>query len=99
MIYSAIKILGGILLVIGSITNGKRNPQWSRIALFLAGAMAFTSGVLTVVRMSYGLDLSQRAYYLIKYFATVSGSVCLGVLLTLFLSGELSLRKWKSTHK
>jgi hypothetical protein len=96
LIVSAIvKIVGGLALAIGPRLKNYERPQWVLTALLITGLSAIISGMLFFVRFSFGSSLDTGTLFKISHFKSLFGGVGLGTLLTLFISGELSPRKWK----
>lgn len=88
-------IIGGLALAVGPRLKKYERPQWVFTALLIIGLSAIVSGLLFFVRFGFGTSLDAETLFKIKHFKTFFGGVAAGTLLTLFISGELSPRKWK----
>ena len=95
VVSAILEIMGGLALVIAPRLKNYRRPQWVLTALLISGLSAFICGLLFFVRFDFGSSLDARTLYKIRHFRPFFGGVGLGALLTLFISGELNLRKWK----
>lgn len=95
IVSAIVKIIGGLALAVGPRLKKYEKPQWVFTALFVTGLSAVVSGLLFFVRFSFGASLDAETLFKIKHFKTFFGGVAAGILLTLFISGELSPRKWK----
>ena len=94
-IYPIIGIVGGTALIIGSIKKRPNVAAWSRIAVRLAGFFSIIWGIMIIIQMSH-IITNVIAGRLIQSFKTFFGGIGVGILITLFLSGELSFSKWKN---
>ncbi|MBI5075847.1 MAG: hypothetical protein HZB62_11875 [Nitrospirae bacterium] len=95
IVSAIIKIIGGLALAIVPRLKNYERPRWVLTALFITGLSAIIGGLLFFVRLGFGSSLDTGTLYKISHFKTFFGGVGLGALLTLFISGELSPRKWK----
>lgn len=98
IVIALIKIVGGILLILGSFSKKSTPSKWSKKALFLAGLCAFASGALFFIKLNYGTVMSTRNLRLIGLYKASLGGITLGILITLFLSGELSFKKSRKSR-
>jgi hypothetical protein len=78
-------VIGGILLAAGPLTRtGREAPQWTRIALWMAGPAAFGWGLLGFALLSGVED----PYGYVRQFKNVFVGIAIGILvLWLFGSG------------
>ena len=95
IVSAIVKIIGGLALGIGPRLKNYERPQWVLTALLITGLSAFISGLLFFVRFGFAPSLDSGTLYKIKHFKSLFGGIGLGSLLVLFISGELSPRKWK----
>jgi hypothetical protein len=95
-ITSIIKIVGGIILVTQAKNKKAAAAAWSKKVLALSGLTAFLAGLFFVFLMYTGKALPSSIIGYINYYKTLLDGATLGLLLSLFWSGELSLNKWKT---
>jgi hypothetical protein len=88
-----IKLIGGIIFIIGSRSNRYKVPKWSSSAIMLAGLSALISGILSLILAFRGSYLDANIFRLIISFRTFTGGFCVGVLVVLFIAGQLKLSK------
>lgn len=90
---SIIGIVGGFALMLGAFSKKSSAPQWSKKALFLAGLCFLAWGSLIFIKSNYEQTITARNLRLMEHYKTILGGLGLGILITLFLSGELSFKK------
>jgi len=88
-------IIGGLALAIGPRLKNYSRPTWVLTALLITGLSAIVGGTLFFVRLIFGANLDPETLYKIKHFKSFFGGVGLGTLVTLFIAGEMSPKKWK----
>lgn len=79
--------------IIGSKKSKSDAPVWSKRALFLAGLFAITCGLLVIILNNQIVPLNTIARRLFQSFRTFIGGMAVGILISLFLSSELSFIK------
>ena len=94
-LYPVIGIGGGLALIIGLPKKQPDAAAWSRRAIRIAGSSAIIWGVLIIIQLSHIIGSNTIAGRLIQPFKLFIGGIGAGILITLFLSGELSFRKKK----
>jgi hypothetical protein len=94
-IFSLIGIGCGLLLIVGSITKKSITAIWSKRALFFAGLCALGWGILLMIKITIGPSMKPTAIKYLEHYRLILSRLTLGILITLFISGELSFRKWK----
>lgn len=101
LIGSLIGIGGGVALMIGAFSKRSSAAAWSKKALFLAGLCISAWGVLIFIKSNYETTMTARNIRLMAHYKTLLGGIGLGILITLFLSGQLSFKKRerKTTEK
>ena len=92
---AVLEIIGGLALAIGPRLKNYSRPKWVLTALLITGLSAMLGGLLFFIRFFFASSLDARTLYQIRHFRSFFGGVGLGTLLTLYISGELSFRKWK----
>lgn len=93
VIVGFIKLIGGVILIIGSRSNRYKVPKWSSTAIMLAGLSALISGILSLILEFGSSYLDSNIFHLIKSYRTFTGGFCAGVLVVLFIAGQLKLSK------
>jgi hypothetical protein len=86
-------IIGGLSLLIGPRLKGSSRPRWVIRASSVAGILFFAWGSIITIQLMWGANLSARFRNLIEHYEVVLGCTGLGILITLFISGELRFRK------
>lgn len=90
ILISTAGIIAGVSLVINS-RQIKAKPKWVITAHSLAGLFAILWSVLTIIEEVWGQSLSERNITAIRQYDSIFFGLCAGVLLTLWLSGQLTL--------
>ena len=98
-IYSIVGICGGLALIIGSIKGSPNMAGWSGRAMRLAGFIAMIWGFLIIAQLNHIVAVNTIAGRLIQVSKTFIGGMGVGILITLFLSGELSFKRRKIESK
>ena len=93
LITALIMICGGIALMIGSLSKKSSAESWAKKALFFAGLSAVAKGILSTIKINYEAAMTAQHLRLIERYGTLLAGLTLGILLTLFGSGELNLKK------
>jgi hypothetical protein len=94
-LYPIIGIGGGIVLIITSLRRKAAGAVWPRIAFCLAGSSAIIWATLIIIQLSHIVGSNTIAGRLIQSCKLFIGGIGAGILITLFLSGELSFSKKK----
>lgn len=81
--------------MLGTLSKKSSAASWAKKALFFSGLSALTKGILSVTKIFYATAITAQHLKLIEHYGTLLGGLTLGILLTLFGSGELSFKKWK----
>lgn len=95
LITALIGIGGGFALIIGSFSKKSSAAKWSKIALFFAGLCISAWGALIFIKSNYETTMTARNIRLVEHYKTLLAGVGMGILITLFLSGQLRFKKWK----
>ena len=90
-----IGIAGGIAILVAALRKESEAANWARKALSLAGLCGVAWGILLLLCQTYSPVMADRTFYLLDHYKAVVGGTGIGILITLFLSGELSFRKWQ----
>jgi len=98
-LYAIIGVAGGIALMIGSLSSKSTAARWAKRALFLAGFSVLVWGLLFLFCLTYSSAMPDTVFYLLDHYKAVVGGTSIGILVTLFLSGELNLRKWLTKNR
>lgn len=94
LITALIGIGGGVALMSGSFSKKTSAARWSKKALFFAGICIAAWGALIFIKSNYETTMTVRNIRLMEHYKTILGGVGMGILITLFFSGELSFKKW-----
>jgi hypothetical protein len=95
LIIALILVGGGVALMIGALSRKSSTASWAKKALFFSGLSALTKGILSMTKIFYAPSITAQHLKLIERYGIFLGGLTLGILLTLFISGELSFKKMK----
>lgn len=87
------EIIGGLILIIGPRVERSPSPRWVVTALSIAGLLFLIRGGMGAFQLKWGADLGRRHLHDLQRIGASLGGMGAGVLLTLFIAGELRLRK------
>jgi hypothetical protein len=93
MIIPLIEIMGGIFFAVGTL-GGKWT--WSKTVLFFVGLECLTTGIMGFVKLQYAASLTYHQLTLINHYRAVLSGLIVGMLVTLLVTGQLSLKRKKS---
>jgi hypothetical protein len=96
LIATILGIGGGFILMLGAFSRKSSAAKWAKRALFFAGLSSFVYGSLILIKFICGTAMTAANIKLIEYYKAFFGGISIGVLITLFLSGELSFKKWRT---
>lgn len=90
ILISTAGIIAGASLIINS-RQIKAKPKWVIKAHSLAGLFAILWSLLTIAEETWGKSLTDQNLEALKMYDSIFFGLCSGVLLTLWLSGQLTL--------
>ena len=85
-----IGILGGMILIIGTIINMSYMSPWSRISVRIAGLCIVIWGILYVVQISHIFMCNTVASRLLELLRISLGGMAAGIILVVGISGGFS---------
>jgi len=94
VVTEAILCVGGVLLVVGGLTSAE-SPRWAGRSLVIAGVAAVVNGGLRLAEILGKDVLESRTLLVTGRLAPYIGGFMVGVLVTLFVAGEMRFRKKK----
>jgi hypothetical protein len=94
IVTEAILVVGGVLLAVGGLTSGE-SPRWAGRSLVIAGVAAAVNGGLRLAEILGKDALESRTLLVMGRLAPYVGGFMVGVLVTLFVAGEIRFRKKK----
>jgi TRAP-type C4-dicarboxylate transport system permease small subunit len=97
LICSAV-IIGG-LVFLNRLPREKERPKWVIKAHCLAALLAIVWAILTVIEKVWGTTLSNTALSYVKLYDSIIFGLCFGILLTLWLAGQLIQRNGEKETK
>jgi len=92
---SILGICGGLALIIASFKMRPAVSVWTIRTLRIAGFLAIIWGLLIIIDQSNVIDSYNLSKLRIDAIITFIGGIVFGILFTLFISDELSFKKWK----
>ncbi len=99
IIYPVSVIIIGLTFIIGSTKSKSDTPVLAKKAFFLSGLFAITCGILVIIMNNQIVPLNVIAKRLIEQLRTFIGGMAVGILITLFLSGDISFIKKRKAIK
>jgi len=94
LISAVLGFICGLVLLIGPHFRKRPNPQWVLRALSLSGLFVIAWATTIIIKICWSSTLTPKALNLVKQYRPLFSGVSIGILLTLFMSGELNLKKW-----
>jgi hypothetical protein len=95
LICAVLGYICGLILLIGPNIRKRSNPQWVLRALSLSGLFVIAWATTIIIKIYGDSFLTSKTLNLVKQYKPLFGGVTIGILITLFMSGELSFKKWK----
>ena len=99
LICAVLGFICGLILLVGPNIRKRPNPQWVLQALSLAGLFAIAWAASIIIKIYGDSVLTSKTLNLVKQYKPLFSGLTIGILLTLFMSGELSSKKWKRKRK
>ena len=95
----AIGIIGGLLLCIGMQFTKHPMPRWVRTAFSSLGLFAIGWALFLVLLHDHHIHLAKDLWYRAEHFKTLCSGMALGISLTLFISGEIKVKRSTTDNK
>ena len=76
-----------LALAIGTVKNMPNAPDWSRMAVRIAGSCAILWSVLKAIQMTHIVMYNTSAGRLLQYFKVFFGGMVVGILIAVLMSG------------
>lgn len=87
--------VGFLFMCIVPFVPHRGHQRWAKIQFLLMSVLAVSWGVLGIVRDVYHLELSRDALWRLDHYKTIIGGLWMGLLISLFLSGQIICSKAK----
>jgi len=98
-IYTVLSIIGGIILIVGSIQKMPYAHKWARIALGYSGVCGVIWAILKIIQIYYLFPYNTVEGLAIQTLKNFISGMAAGLIILVFIAGGFKYDKFKAQNK